>query len=291
MQTVLYPPSRPQSVGEVLDSAFRIFGATLLRCLPYAVVAVIAGQLPSMYEVLTGHALAVPRLRVAASHDPLWWILYVVAVIASLTLTNAVLLRQYALATGRPAATAVELEAGVRRVPGMLLIGAVILVSMVVCFLPLIVMRGFGAAQRGPISGSDVLLFLVLSIPASYLLMRWSASGPAYLLTDRGPVQSLAHSWELTSGSFWRLSLIYGIGVVMLLVLYGLASVVVGFVSLVLARADVAVMTAAATVAVALLGSVGGPFYSALALAVYGDLSARREGADLAQRLSAPAAR
>jgi len=42
-------------------------------------------------------------------------------------------------------------------------------------------------------------------------------------------------------------------------------------------------------VVVTLLGAVITPFYSALVLAVLGDVSVRREGADLAQRLSAPA--
>jgi len=54
------------------------------------------------------------------------------------------------------------------------------------------------------------------------------------------------------------------------------------------ARGDMAVLTAVSTVVVVILGAIGTPFYSALALAVFGDLSARREGADLAQRISAP---
>src|ERR1700686_993304 len=54
MPNILYPPPRPQSVGEILDSAFRIFRATLLKCLPYATVAVIASQLPNIYYLATG---------------------------------------------------------------------------------------------------------------------------------------------------------------------------------------------------------------------------------------------
>jgi len=58
---------------------------------------------------------------------------------------------------------------------------------------------------------------------------------------------------------------------------------------LLLAHGDVAVITATSAVVVTLLGAVITPFYSALVLAVLGDVSVRREGADLAQRLSAPA--
>jgi hypothetical protein len=38
-----------------------------------------------------------------------------------------------------------------------------------------------------------------------------------------------------------------------------------------------------------IVAGIGTPFFWALALAVLGDLTVRREGADLAQRLSAPA--
>jgi hypothetical protein len=54
-----------------------------------------------------------------------------------------------------------------------------------------------------------------------------------------------------------------------------------------LAHGDLAVMTAITTVMVVILSALGTPFYTALALAVYGDLSVRREGADLAQRIAA----
>ena len=57
MINALYPPARPQSVGEVLDLAFRIFGATLLKCLPFAALAVIAGQLPNAYTLSSGQPL------------------------------------------------------------------------------------------------------------------------------------------------------------------------------------------------------------------------------------------
>ena len=58
MANTLYPPPRPQSVGEILDSAFRIFRATLVQCLPYAIAAVIAGQLPNIYYLVSGEVYA-----------------------------------------------------------------------------------------------------------------------------------------------------------------------------------------------------------------------------------------
>src|SRR4029077_6569842 len=138
MPNILYPPPRPQSVGEILDLAFRIFGATLLKCLPYSFLAVILGHLTTMYELASGHPIVPTTLGARQTHDPLWWTLCVVAIFATVTLTNAVLLRQYALATGRAAATGTELSTGARRVPGVLLIAILMTLAVVATFIPLL---------------------------------------------------------------------------------------------------------------------------------------------------------
>jgi len=293
MPNILYPPPRPQSVGEILDAAFRIFGATLLKCLPYSFLGVIVSHLTTMYDVASGHPIVPTTLRAQATHDPLWWILFVVAVFGTATLTNAVLLRQYALATGHPVATGTELSTGARRVPGILLIAILMMLAIVATLIPLLLVASLmtvGSSTPGlPLIWVIVGLCLLALVSASWAVVRWICAGTAYLLTDRGPVASMSHSWQLTSGNFWRLSVIYTVGLVLIIVLYVLSSVIGGVVALLLAHGDVAVITATGAVVVTLLGAIVTPFYSALLLAVFGDLSVRREGADLAQRLSAPA--
>jgi hypothetical protein len=287
MQKILYPPSRPQGVGEVLDSAFRIFGATLLKCLPYATLGVIAGQIPTLYDLSRGRSLTQPNF-LNHLNDPLWVVLYIAAILISIVLTSAVIMRQYALVSGRPAAARTELARSVRRVPGMILIGILIGLSVLPAGAAAAMARGAGANITA--LAGFALLIVVLLIPASWLLLRWSCAWTVYLLTDRSPVASMSHSWQLTAGSFWRLSLIYTIAVVLIAVLYVLSGIVGGILALLFARGDVAVFTAATTVVVVLLGAVATPFYWGLALAVLGDLSVRREGADLAQRMAASSA-
>jgi len=293
MPNVLYPPPRPQSVGEILDSAFRIFGATLLKCLPYSFLGVIVSHLTTMYDVASGHPIVPTTLRAQATHDPLWWILFVVAVFGTATLTNAVLLRQYALATGHPVATGTELSTGARRVPGILLIAILMMLAIVATLIPLLLVASLmtvGSSTPGlPLIWVIVGLCLLALVSASWAVVRWICAGTAYLLTDRGPVASMRHSWQLTAGNFWRLSVIYAVGIALIIVLYVLSGVIGAVVALLLAHGDVAVVTATGAVVVTLLGAVVTPFYSALVLAVFGDVSVRREGADLAQRLSAPA--
>src|SRR5262249_40833928 len=173
----------------------------------------------------------------------------------------------------------VGMSVGVGMMPWMILVGAF------GSSLGGSTMGGAGASQAWLVIG----LVLAMLLAASWVLIRWVCSVPIYLLSERGPVASMSHSWELTRGNFCRLSVIYTVGVVLLLVFYFLASIVGGMAALWLGRGDVLVVMAVTTAVIALLAALFTPFYHALVLAVFGDLSARREGADLAQRISAPA--
>jgi Membrane domain of glycerophosphoryl diester phosphodiesterase len=130
---------------------------------------------------------------------------------------------------------------------------------------------------------------LALLLAGSWVAIRWACSVPIYLLTERGPVASMSHSWELTAGNFWRLSIIYSVGAALLLVFYLLASIAGGMVAMWLGRGDVVLWVAVSSTVIALLAALFTPFYHALILAVFGELAARREGADLALRISAAA--
>ncbi len=300
MTNVLYPPPRPQSVGEILDSAFRIFRATLVKCLPYAVAALILGQLPEIYYVATGHSVLelhdavgselgafwyylatgrTPELP-ATIRDPIWWVLFVLAYLIVIVLWGAILLRQYAITTGHPVALREELAMPLRLVPGVLLIFIVTIVAIHVCVLPVLAFHG--AARLG--------LLVLLAIPASCIAVALSCSWPALLLTSKSWAASLQYSWRLTSGSWMRLMLIYTVAFVLLIVFYLIVGVVIGLVAVVIARGDLASTAAITAALVALLGVLVLPLGWALMLAVFGDLSVRKEGADLAQRLTTPAA-
>lgn len=294
MANILYPPARPQSVGEILDSTFRIFGATLLKCLPYAILGVIVGQLGSVYDLLkNGRPTLDPVSRLALVQDRKWWLAILVGFLLALVFTNAVILRQFSLASGRGVAAGAELRRAVGRLPGVLLIvivwglaiaGTMIPVTIIVA-VPL-GLASAGGARQGAIWGT-VIFILVALVAISWIVIRWICSTAVYLLTERGPLASMGHSWRLTSGSYWRLSVVYTVAVVLMLVFYLIASVLGTAVAAAIAHGDLAVMTAVMTTVVVLLGAFAAPFYSALMLAVYGDLTVRREGADLSQRIAA----
>jgi membrane-anchored glycerophosphoryl diester phosphodiesterase (GDPDase) len=299
MGNVIYPPSRPQSVGEVLDSAFRIYSTTLLKCLPYSFASVIVGQILSLYDVL--HRPAAAPLAAAAvppAHGPVWGLLALLVAAASMMFANAVFLRQYALSTGRVTSMREELSKSLRRVPGVFLMGILIALALLATIIPVAVVLGATGAfaaitHPAGLSASQIWSMIavvsVVAIAVSWVVIKWICAMPVYLLTERGPIESMSHSWKLTAGNFWRLSIIYAVGVVLLIVFYVLASIVGGMVALWLGRGDVFLWLAVLTTVIALLAALFTPFYHALILAVFGDLSVRREGADLAVRISATA--
>jgi len=274
MATNLYPPPRPLSVGETIDLAFRIFRATLLTCLLLAGLAVIASELSTFYKLVSHR----PLVSFMEERDPKYWLLYFVGWLLAVVLYSAVMLRQHAVISGRTPSS--ELATILRRLPGLLLLWLLFILATSVWFIPAGALRNSGVPTL-------MLVFVVLSIPATWVGIRLSASWPIFLLTGRGAVSSLTHSARLVSGSWWRLAAIYTVALVVLMVLYTVAGLIAVIVAVPFARGDVAVATALASVIAVILSAVGAPFFTALLLAVYGDLSVRREGADLSQRISA----
>src|SRR5215469_13651919 len=98
MVDIPYPPQRQLSVGEVLDLTFRIYRATVGKCLLLAGFGVIAGQLPSLYMLARGRPLMMAPTAaqdlLAQMRDPALWALYLVGAVLSAVFAAAVLLRQ-----------------------------------------------------------------------------------------------------------------------------------------------------------------------------------------------------
>jgi hypothetical protein len=279
MSDVPYPPARQLSVGEVLDLSFRIYRVTLVKCLLLAGFGVIVGQLANFYNVFTHRTplAGTPTWDqlVAQMRDPTMWGLYVIGGVLTALFYAAVLLRQRAIISD--GSVSGEVAAAVRRLPALIGLGILILLCALLCVLPAMVTAG---AVR-------VLLSLAALVALSYGFVAVSCSQTVLLVEDKGPAASLARSWRLTTGNFWRLSVIYTVALIILMVLYAVSAAVAGFLAGVLGRGDLAMVTAFAEVVGVALGALATPFYGALALAVLADLKVRKEGADLEQRISA----
>jgi len=275
MPTVLYPPSRPLAIGEVLDSAVRIFKVTLLKVLPFSVLATVAGQLQNIYIILSGR-----NIRPFSNTDPGWWAVYLLGTVVGAALINAIIVRQAAIATGSESASMAALKEGLRNVPAVVLMGIVMAVLVGIWFVPLAVIP---AAYR---SWSGALL----AVPAFYLLVLFLCSWPARLVDRKGPIESLRYSAHLIRGNWWRTVMVYLVVLTMIIVLSVTAGLIVGVLTQLVAARDLAVSTAVSAVMVVASGAVFVPFVSSMSLALYGDLQSRKDGADLERRIAgAPA--
>lgn len=281
MTSLPYPPQRPLSVGEVLDLTFRIYRATAVKCLLFAALGVLAQQLASIYAVMQGRTVAKGQdpwqTLLTQFVDPSMIALYLVGLALTIVFYAVVLLRQRRILGD--GSVGGELAAAVRRLPALIALGVLVVAGFAACFLPALVT---GGALRA-------LLILAALIALCYAFVAVSCAQTILLVDDAGPVTSLRRSWRLTAGSFWRLSLIYTVAIIILCVLYAVIAAIAGFLAAVLGRGDVAMVTAFTEVVAVALGALATPFYGALALAVLADLKVRKEGADLEQRISATA--
>jgi hypothetical protein len=276
MSPVLYPPSRPQSIGEVLDSAFRIFRATLLKSLPYSVLATVAGQLQNIYLIVTGR----PLHRFGGA-DPVWWALYVLGAIVGCSLVNAILIRQATIASGLQSAGSVALVEGLKKAPAAIAMIVLVAAPVVACFVPLV---GVPPPYRS-------WSLLALGAVASYVVVLLACSWPALVVGRKGFLGSLRYSAHLVRGNWWRTLMIFLVAVMMIAVFVVAAGVLGGVLAQFATARDVAVTTAVSAVIVAASAAIYGPFFISMALALYGDLQARKEGIDLERRIAgAPAA-
>jgi hypothetical protein len=241
----LYPPLRPQSVGEVLDTGFQIFAASLIKTLPYGIVMILAGQLGNIYNLASGRPLGRFTPRDLPSS-----IVYVVSLVALSALFMAMMLRQRAIAQGEPTSMRAELLRALGQVPAQL--AMFLLTSLVV-----------------------ILGLFLLVLPGLYIAVALSMAYPALVLERQGPFEALAYSRRLVRGNWWRTTAILLVTIVMLAVFYFLV-VVLAAIAVQFARgADLVLVSAASTVLVIALGAFSTPFLTAMTLAQFGNLRVR----------------
>jgi hypothetical protein len=271
MSLAFYPPARPSSVGEVLDLAFGIFKATVVKGLPYGICAVVAQWLPNIYDLsrgATGHT-------VLDGGQPVRVVFFVAGVLLALMAWSALLLRQRALIEHRPISLTSELGEALRRLPSFF--GATLLFLVIVA-------GGFALAAAAP-QPYHVGLRIPLLIWGIYFAILLSCTWPAVLFARQGPLGALRQSARLVWGNWWRMAAVYAVGgVVVVVVSILLGALITAIVSSL--GAGITVSTSVFMEVATALGAVMAPFAGALLLATFGDLRVRKEGTDLQQRIA-----
>src|SRR5476651_1348904 len=105
MSQILYPPAKPQTIGEVLRTGGQIFRLSLGVTLPYGVIVAVCGDLANLRNL----SVDLP-LQSFDSTDPVWWAWNVAGSILALLFGSAMILRQKALAAGERTGVVLEMR-------------------------------------------------------------------------------------------------------------------------------------------------------------------------------------
>ena len=282
MSNVLFPPDGPQSVSQVLDAGFRIFKVSLVSCLLFGAVAMIAGQLPNIYSLARGEPFG-GYLR----GDPLTLVLAVLGSVIAVYFSAVILIRQREVAQGGRRRMRVELAEGLRRMPALL--GVTVVSIALLAVVPALLFAS-DLQQVSPSAHLPIMVVsAVLAVPIMWLLPGLSMAVVVASLTGNGMLASLKQGIWLTYRSWWRTMLTFIVWAVLLIVL-NLVAVILLMLSLqVFGASDVITLSAATPVVFVGLRAIGLPFLVAILLAVYGELMVRKQGVDLERRVASVA--
>ena len=250
-------PTGPESIGQVLDGTFKLSIAAFPRVWWIAALSSLSSYPAAVYQFAGVDTVEEAAL---APQDWIYWTLTVVGAIVSMACVAAIFRRTDDVASNRPPSENV-LSYAIARAPmlflALVLYGLACTVGLVLLIVP----------------GIIVMVSLVLVVPI-------------LLFEGRGAVESLMASHRLVWGNWWRTAALFGIGGIIVMVLYFIVGIVAGVVA-VLFSGQVTIV--AALISTALVGLLVGvfatPFLTALVMNVYWDLKLRREGGDLAARV------
>lgn len=247
--------------GDILAAGLRLCRLSLLATLPWSMLAVLLGQLPSAYLLQSGQSLAL-----LAPKDGLWWALMLLAAIGTLWCWLVIMLRQRAMLVGQGSRAAAglgaDLQAALRRLPVALT--ALVLAGIAVAI---------GAA--------------LLILPGIYLLVAFWPALALVVFEGRDARAALDESLQLVRGAWRHLAAVLVVVLMTLLGLFVIGSLVGLLLMQFSATAAAGDERLQSTLVAALLGALFQPLLISLSSAAYADLCRRRDQASSAASSSA----
>jgi hypothetical protein len=299
-------PNAPRSIGGVLDDGLRLWReslpktwllaliAQLLISVPLVMVRLQLKDLPVVpsSNAFTAANAANQQLMLALIRSPTVILAYLAAVLATLVIYTAIVIRIDGLSTSSVPSLRTSLAAGLRLLPRVLLQLLVFMLSGMVIGIASAIVGGIvgGVASAG-LGGTKsplfaIILLIVILVVAGLVLGRVFLSFFALVLDGAGAVASIGRSWTLTRGYWWRCATI----LLVLLIIGFVFTLVIGFADGIIA-AYLGVASVVATALTQLVGVVSNAFlgslYPAVFIAIFYDLKLRKQGVDLAGRVSA----
>jgi hypothetical protein len=275
-------PTEPRSIGGVLDDGFRLWLSALSKAWPIALLGQLLMAVPLIiYWVQFGAPLGAGQTMAAMLMGSAWLsLVYGIFSIVSIGFHNAVIAQTDAASRNSGATIGESLSLGFRLLGRAFLIGVLFAIAIVVpvalLFLALL--------------GLSVTVRFVLGVAAffavCYALGKVILGVVALVVEDRGAVDSLRRSWNLTAGNWWRVATILTVLVIVIVALFLFVGIIAGFVRV--GMGTTAGIPGVLIQIITLLGNtLVSPLYAAVLVAIFYDLRLRKEGSDLAGRVSA----
>jgi hypothetical protein len=299
-------PSVPRSIGGVLDDTMQLYKASFARCLVPALLMGVAVALLGFYQV--------SRLPVTASGatdlqalfvrgmatSPASSLMSLLAIVIDLVFYGVMIFITAAVSRDEAPTMGASFAASLRRLPAN--IGASLLVAIAgvigagVALVPFFIVlagnpRGATLPQIAARMGPAVLVCLLLAIPVIYVVSRMLLYMVPLVAERQGPLRSIATSWRLVGGNWWRSSTVLFVMGIIVYVLTIVVIAIAGAIGVMVTGIPTGPGQVFGAVAVigALMGGairiVSAPLMSAVFVSLYQDLVLRKGGGDLEARL------
>jgi hypothetical protein len=250
--------------GEVLDAAFRLFRAGLLRCLPYSGLAVLVFELPTVYATFLVPSFAVPQGSAfgGAQFRPVSW---GIAALLATALVGVITLRLHAISRGMRPRFRAEMLAAARRWP------AALIATVGALGFPLLLFSA-SAAIGNILPGAGLAL---VGVPLLWPSALFVVALPAFWCDGLGPLAALMQALRVSRRRSWRMFGALLATACMVAVFYVVSAIIVGLISPMLGRADLFLIALVRSLLALVVGAVGVPFALAVLIVAYEDLKLR----------------
>lgn len=258
----LLPLPRPLMTAEVLDAAFRLFRAGILRCLPYSGLAVLVIELPTLYSTFfapaRGAGLVIPNFTLLS---------YAFVFVLSVPLLGVMTLRLNALAQGMSPRFRTELAIALRGWPlGLFATSFAFGYPLLVLWLQ--------PALTNSLPGTALVF---AAVPVMWPVGLFVVALPAFWCDRLSPLSALAQSVRLSIRRSWRMFGALLATVCMVAVFLVLAAVIVWVMLPLFGGADLFLIATVQSTLYLVVGAFGVPFVLAVLIVAYQDLKLREQ--------------
>jgi len=270
----LLPLPRPLMTGEVLDAAYRLFRAGLLRTLPYSGIAVLVLELPTLYSALFGGSSFVAGgalgggfqeqiVRAAAPSDST--LVFVCALLLSVLMFGVIMLRLSAVSRGERPRFRREIVTALKRWP------AALLATLAALGFPLLI---YGLASAiNPFFAMEIVFLLAL--PMLWPMALFIVALPAFWCDGLGPFAAIARAVRVSRRRTWRIIGALLATACMVTVFYVLSAIITTVAGSLFASADLFLLAMVRSLLGLVIGAFGVPFVLAMLVVAYEDLKLR----------------